>query len=205
MEIKAADVKILRDATGAGMMECKKALTEAGGDIDKAKLILRERGLASAKKLSERAAGEGVVEAYLHQPDPNLPPKVGVLLELNCSTDFVAKTEGFRTLARNIALHIAATRPEFLSREEVSPEVVEREMELYRKEAEAAGKPAAATEKIVEGKLKAFYQERVLLDQIYIRDEKGKMTIAEMLDHAAGEMKEPVRIRRFARFRVGGD
>lgn len=204
-EIKAADVKALRDATGAGMMDAKKALTEADGDVEKAKQILREKGLASAKKMAERAAGEGMVEAYLHQPDPNLPPKVGVLLELNCATDFVAKTEGFRTLARNIALHIAATRPEFLSREDVPGDVIEREQEIYKKEAEAAGKPVAAIPKIVEGKLRAFFEERVLLDQIYIRDEKGKMTIAEMLDHAAAEMKEPIRIRRFARFRVGGE
>ncbi|MGH2830082.1 MAG: translation elongation factor Ts [Actinomycetota bacterium] len=205
MEIKAADVKALRDATGAGMMECKKAIAEAGGDMDKAKQILRERGLASAKKLSERAAGEGVVEAYLHQPDPTLPPKVGVLVELNCATDFVAKTEGFRTLARNLALHVAASRPEYLSREEVPAGVIERETEIYRKEAEAQNKPAAAMEKIVEGKLRAFYEERVLLNQIYVRAEDGKTTIAEMLDSAAAEMKEPVRVRRFARFRVGGE
>lgn len=204
-EIKAADVKALRDATGAGMMDAKKALTEAGGDVDKAKQILREKGLASAKKLSERSAGEGVVETYLHQPDPTLPPKVGVMVELNCATDFVAKTDGFRSLARNVALHIAAARPEFLSREDVPVDQVEREKEIYKKEAEAAGKPAAAIEKIVEGKLRAFYEERVLLDQIYVRDEAGKLTIAEMLDHAAAEMKEPIRVRRFARFRVGGE
>ncbi|HEX9695651.1 MAG TPA: translation elongation factor Ts [Actinomycetota bacterium] len=203
MEIKAADVKVLRDATGAGMMECKKALTEAGGDMEKAKTILRERGLASAKKLAERAAGEGIVEAYLHQPDPTLPPKVGVMLELNCATDFVAKTEQFRVLARNIALHIAATRPDYLSREEVAEEDVARERELAAKAAE--GKPENVVEKIVEGKLNDWYKDRVLLDQIYIRDEAGKMTIAEMLDHAAGDLKEPIRIRRFARFRVGGE
>lgn len=203
MDIKATDVKALRDATGAGMMDAKNALVDAGGDMEQAKKVLREKGLASAKKLSERAAGEGVVEAYLHQPDPSLPPKVGVMLELNCSTDFVAKTEGFRTLARNIALHITAARPEFLSREEIAADVIEREREIYQKEAEAAGKPAAAIEKIVEGKLKAYFEERVLLDQKYIRDDS--MTVGEMLDHAAAEMKEPVRIRRFARFRVGGE
>ena len=203
MEIKAADVKILRDATGAGMMECKKALQEAGGDIEGAKMLLRERGLASAKKLAERSAGEGIVEAYLHQPDPTLPPKVGVMLELNCATDFVAKTEQFRQLARNIALHIAATRPDYLTREEVPADAVERERELAAKAAE--GKPANVVEKIVEGKVNDWFKDRVLLDQVYIRDEAGKMTIAEMLDVAAGDMKEPIRIRRFARFRVGGE
>lgn len=203
MEIKAADVKALRDATGAGMMECKKALQEAKGDVEEAKKLLRERGLASAKKMSERAAGEGLVEAYLHRPDPNLPPKIGALVELNCATDFVAKTDQFRRLARDVALHVAAAQPDYLSRDEVPASTVEREKEIAAKQAE--GKPPHVVEKIVEGKLKDWFAERVLLDQIFVRDEKGKITIQDLLDQAAAEMKEPVRIRRFARFRVGGE
>ena len=203
MEIKAADVKALREATGAGMMDCKKALADAGGDLEKAKQLLREKGLASAKKLSERAAGEGVVISYLHAPDPGMPPKLGVLLELNCATDFVAKTEDFQGLARSIAMHISFSQPDYLARDEVPEETVEREKEIYRKEAEAQNKPAAAIEKIVEGKLKAFYEERVLLDQKYIRDDK--VTIQGLLDETSAKLGEPVRVRRFARFRVGGE
>lgn len=203
MEIKAADVKALRDATGAGMMECKKALTEADGDVVKAKQILRERGLASAKKMSERAAGEGLIEAYLHQPDPSLPPKVGVLVELNCATDFVAKTEQFRRLARDVALHIAAAQPDYVSRDDVPAETVEREKEIAAKQAE--GKPPHVVEKIVEGKVREWFAERVLLDQIFVRDEARRTTIQDLLDQAAAEMKEPIRVRRFSRFRVGGD
>ncbi len=201
MEIKAADVKALRDATGAGMMECKKALTEAAGDMERAKQILRERGLASARKLSERTAEEGVVEAYLHTPDPMLPAKVGVLVELSCATDFVAKTDEFRTLARNVALHIAASRPAYLGREDVPSDVVDREREIYAKQAE--GKPAHVVEKIIEGKLNDFFAENCLLEQPYIRDDKT--TIGRLLDAAAAEMKEPVKVRRFSRFRVGSD
>lgn len=199
MEIKAADVKALRDATGAGMMECKKALSEAAGDIDKAKQILRERGLASAKKLATRTADEGVVEAYLHRPDPNLPPKLGVLVELNCATDFVAKTEQFRVLAREVALHISFAKPAYLSRDDVPADVIEREREIYAKQAE--GKPPQVVEKIIAGKLESFFADNCLVDQPYIRDE-GK-TIGRLLDEAAAELKEPVRVRRFSWFRVG--
>lgn len=201
MEIKAADVKALRDATGAGMMECKKALVEAGGDLEGAKKILRERGLASAKKLSERTAEEGVVEAYLHTPDPMLPAKLGVLVELNCATDFVAKTEIFRKLTREIALHISFAKPTFLSREEVPGDIIEREKEIYAKQAE--GKPPAVVEKIVAGKLEGFFSEICLLDQPYIRDDKR--SIQNLLDEAAAELKEPVKIKRFSWFLVGGE
>lgn len=200
-EIKAADVKALRDATGAGMMDCKKALEEAGGDLEKAKQILRQRSGKKLEKLSERVAGEGVVEAYLHTPDPILPAKVGVLVELNCSTDFVAKTDEFRTLARNLALHIAAARPQFVSRDEVPTDVVEREKEIYAKQAE--GKPDNVVAKMVEGKLNDFFGEIVLLDQPYIRDDK--VTIQQLLDQLSSTVGEPVKVRRFARFRVGGE
>lgn len=202
-EIKAAEVKALRDATGAGMMDAKRALTDAGGDVEKAKVLLRERGIASAKKLSERAADEGLVETYLHQPDPELPAKVGVLVELNCSTDFVAKTAGFRKLAREIALHIAAARPTYVSREEVPGDLVEREREIYAKQARDQGKPDHVIDKIIDGRMKDFYAEHVLLDQPYVRDEAKSIT--QLLDEASAELKEPVRVRRFARFRVGGD
>lgn len=201
MEIKATDVKALRDATGAGMMDAKKALQDAGGDVDAAKKLLRERGMASAAKLSERMADEGVVESYLHQPDPTLPPKVGVLVELNCSTDFVAKTEGFRDLARALCLHIAAANPTVVTREELPTEMVEGEREIIAKQARDSGKPDNIVEKIVEGRLAEFYKIHCLVDQVYVRDDS--MTIGQMLDQAAGEMKEPVRVRRFARFRVG--
>lgn len=201
MEIKASDVKALRDATGAGMMDAKKALQDAGGDVDAAKKLLRERGMASAAKLSERMADEGVVESYLHQPDPTLPPKVGVLVELNCSTDFVAKTEGFRDLARALCLHIAAANPTVVSREELPAEMVDAEREIIAKQAKDSGKPDNIIEKIVEGRLAEFYKIHCLVDQVYVRDDS--VTVGQMLDQAAGEMKEPVRVRRFARFRVG--
>jgi len=200
-EIKAEDVKKLRDATGAGMMDCKRALQEADGDVAKATEVLRLKGLAKSQKLSERSANEGVVEAYLHTPDPGMPPKVGVLVELNCSTDFVAKTDGFRKLARDIALHIAAARPDYLSREDVPVEVVDAEKRIATEQ--AAGKPENIVEKIVEGRVNELFKERVLLDQIHIRDDKGKETIKDMLDKASAEVGEPVRIRRFARFKVG--
>lgn len=203
MQIKSEDVKRLRDATGAGMMDCKKALTDTDGDFEKARDLLRERGVASAKKLSERVAEEGIVMSYLHTPDPGVPAKVGVLLELNCATDFVAKTDGFREVAREIAMHIAAARPTVVSREELDADAVERERDFISKQAEQEGKPAAVIEKIVEGRMKSFYAEHCLLDQPYVRDDSK--TIAQLLDEAAAQLKEPVRIRRFARFRVGAD
>jgi elongation factor Ts len=202
-DIKAQDVQRLRQETGAGMMDCKRALQEADGDMDRAKEILRLKGLAKSQKLSERVADEGVVDAYLHTPDPGMPAKVGVLVELNCSTDFVAKTDAFRTLARLIAMHIAAARPDYLSRDDVPLEVVASERNIATEQ--AGGKPPHVVDKIVEGRLNAWYAERVLLDQIHIRDEKGQETIQAMLDRASAEVGEPVRVRRFARFRVGGE
>jgi elongation factor Ts len=199
MEITAAQVKALRDATGAGMMDCKKALIEAGGDMDAARQLLREKGLADASKKQGRTANEGIVEAYLHTPDPNLPPKLGVLLELDCETDFVAKTEQFRALARNLSLHIAAANPLYISREEVPADEVEREREIYAKQAE--GKPEHIVERIVEGKLNDYYKQIVLLDQEYIRD--SDITIREMLDEHSGKLGEKLVVRRFVRYRVG--
>ena len=203
MEIKAADVKLLRDRTGAGMMDAKKALQDAEGDIERATMLLRERGLASAKKYSEREAAEGIVEAYLHAPDPTLPAKLGVLIELNCATDFVAKTERFRNLAREIALHISFAKPAYLSREEVPQDIIDRERELFAKQAE--GKPENVVEKIIAGKLEGFFAESpggCLLDQKYIRDDSK--TIAQLLDETSAELKEPVKVGGFAFFKVGG-
>src|SRR5688572_3091839 len=194
-EFTAKDVKALRDATGAGMMDAKKALQDTDGDLEKAKQLLRERGLASAKKYGTRAAEEGLVEAYLHQPDPHLPAKLGVLIELNCATDFVAKTEQFRNLARAIAMHISFAKPQYLSREDV----LKTEREVYA--AQAEGKPENVVEKIVAGKLEGFYADVCLLDQKYIRDDKK--TIQQLLDEASSELKEPVKIRQYSWFRVG--
>jgi elongation factor Ts len=201
MEITAATVKALREATGAGMMDCKKALQEADGDLERAKTILRERGLASAAKRATRATNEGVIAAYLHTPDPNLPPKLGVLVELDCETDFVAKTEQFRTLARNLAVHIAAAYPTYVRREDVPADELSREREIYAKQAE--GKPPHIVEKIVEGKLKDYYKQTVLLDQEYVRDQGT--TIAQLLDDASAKLGEKLQVRRFTRYRVGED
>ena len=204
MTIDPKEVKRLRDDTGAGMMDCKRALEETGGDFEKAKDLLRAKGMAAQGKMATRGANEGVVEAYLHKPDPGMPAKLGVLVELNCSTDFVAKTDAFQELAREIALHISFAKPAFVAREEFPGEVIEREKEIYRKQAE--GKPENVVDKIVDGKLKAFYAQSpggALLEQPYIRDDKR--TVGELLDEAAGKLKEPVRVRRFAYFRVGVD
>jgi elongation factor Ts len=198
-EIRAEDVKKLRDATGAGMMDCKKALQDADGEVEKAKDLLRERGLANAKKFATRGADEGVIESYLHKPDPGMPAKLGVMVELNCATDFVAKTDRFQALAREVALHISFSNPAYVDRHEIPGDVVERETEIYKKQAE--GKPDNVVEKMVEGKLKAFYAEHCLVDQPYIRDDKK--TVGQLLDEASAELKEPVKVRRFARFRVG--
>ncbi|MDQ3771617.1 MAG: translation elongation factor Ts [Actinomycetota bacterium] len=202
-DIKAQDVKALRDATGAGMMDAKKALQESDGDIDAAKRLLREKGLADAAKRSGRAAGEGIVYSYMHRPDPNYPPKLGVLIELNCETDFVAKTEAFERLAKDIAMHISFSNPGFLEREQVPQDVIDEESAIYAKQAKDSGKPEQVIEKIVTGKLEAFYKDRVLLDQEWIQD-KTK-TIASLLDEAKASMGENVSVGRFARIRVGED
>ena len=199
MEITAAQVKALRDATGAGMMDCKQALQDAGGDFERAKQILREAGKAGVQKRAGRSATQGVVDAYLHTPDPNLPPKLGVLVELDCETDFVAKTDQFQRLAHEIALHIAVADPAYLRREDVPDHVVEKEREIYATQAE--GKPPHIVEKIVEGKLNDFYKQVALLDQPYVRDDKK--TIQDLLDDYSAKVREKLVLRRFARFKVG--
>lgn len=201
MAITAKDVKALRDATGAGMMDVKKALEEAGGDVEAAKRLLREKGLADAAKKSGRSATEGIVYAYMHKPDPNYPPKLGVLLELNCETDFVAKTENFERLAKDIAMHISFSDPSWKTRDEVPQNVIDEESAIYAKQAKDSGKPDNVIDKIVQGKLESFYKENVLMDQEWIQD-KSK-TIGQLIDEAKSSMGENVNIGSFRRIRVG--
>ena len=200
-EISAKDVKALRDATGAGMMDCKKALGEAAGDLEAAKRILREKGLADAAKRTGRSTSEGIVYSYLHRPDPNYPPKLGVILELNCETDFVAKTEAFERLAKDIAMHISFADPSWMMREEVPQSVIDEESAIYAKQARDTGKPENVIDKIVTGKLEAFYKENVLMDQEWIQD-KTK-SISALVDEAKASMGENISIGRFCRVRVG--
>lgn len=200
-EISARDVKALRDATGAGMMDCKKALAEAGGDLEIAKRLLREKGLADAAKRSGRAASEGIVYSYMHKPDPNFPSKLGVLLELNCETDFVAKTEDFERVAKDIAMHISFSDPSWTTRDEVPQNVIDEESAIYAKQAKDSGKPDHVIDKIVAGKLESFYKDRVLLDQEWIQD-KSK-TIGDLVDQAKAAMGENISVGRYCRIRVG--
>jgi elongation factor Ts len=195
--ITADAVKELRQRSGAGMMDCKRALEESGGDLERAMDVLRARGAAGAAKRAGREAREGVVEAYVH-----LGGKIGVLLELNCETDFVAKTDEFRALARNLAMQVAAADPAAVDREGVPAELLERERAIYREQAEATGKPAAVVEKIVAGKLEKFYAETVLLEQPFIRD--PDRTVRDLIQETAAKVGENVVVRRFARFAVGG-
>jgi elongation factor Ts len=200
-DISAKDVKALRDATGAGMMDVKKALTETGGDIEAARRLLREKGLADAAKKSGRTTSEGIVYAYMHKPQPNYPPKLGVLIELMCETDFVAKTEQFERLAKDIAMHISFADPSWTTRDQVPQNVLDEESAIYAKQAKDSGKPEQVIEKIVAGKIESFYKENVLMDQEWIQD-KTK-TISNLIDEAKSSMGENVTIGRFARIRVG--
>ena len=200
-DINAKDVKALRDSTGAGMMDCKQALIEADGDLEAAKRILREKGLADAAKRTGRSASEGIVYTYLHRPDPNYPPKLGVLVELNCETDFVAKTEGFERLAKDVAMHISFADPSWTTRDQVPQQVIDEESAIYAKQAKDSGKPEKVIEMIVTGKLESFYKETVLMDQEWIQD-KSK-TIALLIDEAKASMSENISIGSFCRIRVG--
>jgi elongation factor Ts len=194
------EVKTLRDMTGAGMMDCKAALEEAKGDLDKAVVILRERGVAKAAKRVGRETANGTVEAYLHRTSEDYPPQIGALVELNCETDFVAKGPDFRELARELALHIAAAGPRWTSRDEVPADVVEEEKALYQRRAEQDGRPAQAIPKIVEGQLEAFFEQNCLLDQAYVRDPKRR--IKELVAEKVSKLQENITVRRFARFSV---
>ena len=195
-EITAAQVKRLRDKTGAGMMECKAALQEADGNEEKAIELLRKKGLASAAKRAGRATANGVVGSYIH-----MGGKVGVLVEVNCETDFVARTDDFQTLVKELALHIAAADPKFVRREDVPAELLEKEKEIYRAQFASSGKPANVVEKIVEGKLGSFYSQIVLLDQPSVRD--PDVTISQLVAQAAAKTGENITVGRFARFKVG--
>jgi len=196
-EISAAQVKQLRDMTGAGMMDAKRALVESNGDIERAKDYLREHGLARAAKKAGRATSEGVVEAYVHHSGG--VGRVGVLVEVNCESDFVAKTDDFKHLAHEIALHIAGASPQYVRREDVPAELVERERSVYR--AQVADKPENIQDKIIGGKLDAFYAEVCLLEQPYIRE--PKKTVQKLIGEAIAKLGENVTVARFARFAVG--
>ena len=196
MEITAAMVKKLRDLTGAGMMECKAALTEAKGNIEDATTILRKRGLAQATKKAGRSTNEGLIGSYIH-----MGGKIGVLVEVNCESDFVARTEDFQSLAREIAMHVAAANPQYVRREDVPPEILERERGIYRGQLEGQNKPPQVVDKIVEGKLNSFYEQVCLLDQPSIRD--PKITIGQTVQAAIAKLGENISIARFVRFKVG--
>ncbi|HEV8682020.1 MAG TPA: translation elongation factor Ts [Actinomycetota bacterium] len=194
--ISADQVKRLRETTGAGMMDCKRALEETGGDLDRAVELLRVKGLADAKKRQSRVAREGVVDAYIH-----MNGRLGVLVEVNCETDFVADTEAFRTAARDIAMHVAASDPRWISREDVPEDVIEGERKLYAEQGREQGKPDNVIERIVQGKLEAFYKDNCLLDQPFVRDDTK--TVGELVSETSGKVGEKVEVRRFARFKLG--
>ena len=195
-EITAALVKELRQKTGLSMGECKKALVESDGDIEKAVEILRKKGLEAAAKKAGRATAEGMVYAYIHPGS-----KLGVLVEVNCETDFVARNEQFQEMVKQIAIHIATASPRFVSKEDVTPEVLEKEKEIYLEQAMAQGKPKEIAEKIVQGKLSKFYEEFCLLEQPFFYDES--VTVGKFLSQKIAEIGENMKINRFARFEVG--
>jgi len=189
-------VKQLRDKTGAGMMDCKAALTESGGDMDKAIEILRKKGLTSAAKRAGRATNNGLIGHYIH-----MGGKVGVIVEVNCETDFVARTDDFQTLAKEIAMHIAAADPKFVRRDDIPADVLEKEREIYRAQFAGSGKPANVIEKIVDGKLESYYAQVCLMDQPSVRD--PNVTVQQMVSAATAKTGENVTISRFCRFKLG--
>jgi elongation factor Ts len=198
-EISPKTIKQLRDMTGAGMMDCKKAMEATEGDLEKAVVWLREQGIAKAAKRQDRTTANGVIEAYLHRTG-DYPPQTGALIELDCESDFVAKGEEFRTLAREIALHVAAAAPRWVSRDQVPAEVVEQEKEVALEQARNEGRPEAAWDKIVEGRLNNFYKETVLLEQAYVRE--PKTTIENLIKENIAKLQENITVRRFARYNV---
>lgn len=195
-EISATMVKQLREKTGAGMMDCKDALAASGADMDKAIDFLRKKGLATAQKRAGRAMSEGIVESYIH-----LGGKIGVMVEVNCETDFVAKTDDFKEFARNIAMHIAATAPLGVKAEDVPQDVIAREKDIYRAQALESGKPEKMVDKIAEGKLAKFYKDSCLMEQQYVRD--PNKTISDYLNEVIAKTGENVTIRRFVRYQLG--
>lgn len=196
MAITAAQVKELREATGVGMMECKKALTETNGDMEKAMEWLRKKGIASAEKKSGRVAAEGVVEAYIH-----MGGKIGVMVEVNCETDFVAKTPEFKAFVRDIAMHIAAANPSYLNREEVPAEILDKEREILRAQALNEGKPEKIVDRMVEGRVEKYYKDNCLVDQPFVKD--PNMTIAQYVTQRVQMTGENIKIRRFVRYEMG--
>ena len=194
--ISAAMVKQLREKTGAGMMDCKNALSEVEGDVEKAIELLRKKGLATAQKRAGRALSEGMIQSYIH-----MTGKLGVLVEVNCETDFVAKNEDFQEFTKNIAMHIAATNPLGITPEDISQEIIEKEKEIYRAQALDMGKPENVIEKIVEGKLNKFYEESCLLNQPYVRD--TDISIADLLNQMIAKIGENISIKRFVRYQIG--
>jgi elongation factor Ts len=194
--ISAKDVKKLRDMTGAGMMDCKKALTETDGDMEKAVDLLRAKGAAKAAKRAEKAANEGTIGSYIHFDN-----KTAVIVELNCETDFVANTDDFKQLARDLAMHIASTNPLSVSPDEVDPAIVERERAVYLEQAREEGKPAEIAEKIVEGRIQKFFKESTLLAQPFVKD--PDKTIEELITEVSGRTGEKIEVARFARMKVG--
>ena len=195
-EITAAMVKELREKTGAGMMDCKKALVETNGDMDAAVDFLREKGLSAAAKKAGRIAAEGLVEAYIH-----MGGRIGVLVEVNCETDFVAKTDEFKELAKDIAMHIAASQPQYVSREELPEEVLEHERKIFRAMAENEGKPAHIIDKIVDGRIEKFMQDVCLVDQPFVKN--PDQTVGELLNEKVAKIGEKISVRRFVRYERG--
>jgi elongation factor Ts len=195
--ISARDVKVLRDRTGAGMMDCKNALQETGGDVEKAIDLLRQKGIARADKRADRGASEGLIGSYVH-----FNGKIGVLVELNCETDFVARTEDFQQLARDIALHIASANPIAVSADLVPADVLAREKAIYESQAAESGKPPAVQQKMVEGKVRKYLEEQVLLEQGYVKDDS--MKVGDLIKAVSGKLGERVAVRRFVRFEIGG-
>ena len=196
-DIAPAQVKALREVTGAGMMDCKNALVETGGDIDRAIELLREKGLAQAQKRAGRSANQGLIDSYIHFNNT-----VGVLVEVNCETDFVANTDEFRQLVKDIALHVASpAAPRFIEKDEVPADEVERERHIFEVQAKESGKPEHVVEKIVEGKLNAFFQDNVLLEQDFVKDDAK--TVRQLLDEVSAKVGEKVAVRRFVRYKLG--
>jgi elongation factor Ts len=196
VNISAQQVKELRERTGAGFSACREALVETNGDLERAIDVLRKKGQAAAQKKSQRTTSEGVVDCYIHAGG-----KIGVLVEINCESDFVARTEDFQKLSHDVAMHVAALDPRFLRREDVTPDVLERERQIYREQARATGKPDELVEKIVNGKMEKFFEENCLYEQHFIKDEG--MTVKELIDQAIAKLGENIGVRRFARFKVG--
>jgi elongation factor Ts len=198
LSITSSRVKELRDKTGAGMMDCKEALTTSGGDFEKAIDYLRKKGMSAATKRSSKAAKDGVIASYIH-----MGGKIGVLVEVNCETDFVAKTDDFRLLAKELTMHIAAANPRYLKSEDIPPDVLEREKEIYKSQALAERKPEKIWDKIIEGKLKKYYEDVCLLDQKFIKD--TAITVGTLVSNMIAKTGENIVIRRFIRFQLGAD